>query len=205
MSTITPRLQNSFAGGILFATLFVFASCGENRVYEAHLEEKAAEAADSVAIRAREITLEANRLKNLGIEAIRNNKPEEAITHLTQAIELSPEDHSLWYQQGLAFTSGNQFEKAINAFNRAIQILPSHSNTYKARGLAYLEMGKFDDAIADMNLVLSLKSNDAEAYINRGLAKIEKGQKKAGCDDIQTAGRLRVLDVTALLQQNCNV
>lgn len=191
----------------LLAVAALFLSVGisacENRVGEAHRKAMEAAAADTVVTEEEQRAIDANRLKNLGIDESLEGNHVKAAEYLAQAIKLTPDDHNLWYQRGLALNEAGKYNEAFLDLTKAIQLNPQHANTYKARGQASLNLGNYDAAISDMDLVLSLSPREAQAYVNRGIARIRKGQKEAGCEDFGKAEALRTLNVSALKRQYC--
>lgn len=187
------------------STLFAFSliSCGENRVADAHREAMEAAAADTIPTPEEQRAIDANGLKNQGMDQIINGNFGQGAELLQQAIDLTPTDHNLWYQRGLALIEAGRNQEAYNDLTKAIQLNPRHGNTYKARGSASLNLGIYDESIADLNLALEISPRDARAYVERGMAKIRKGQTTAGCDDIDKAEWLMTVNVEDIQKRYC--
>lgn len=178
-------------------------ACGENRVTKAHRQAMEAAAADTVVTEEEQRSIDANRLKNLGIDESLEGNYTKAADFLAQAIKLTPDDHNLWYQRGLVLNEAGKYQEAHIDLTKAIQLNPKHANTYKARGHASLNMGHYDAAISDMDIVLSIRPREAQAYVDRGIARIKKGLKKSGCEDLDKAEWLRTVNVSELKKQYC--
>jgi len=202
MISISFKRGASLAALLTFIT-FSFISCGENRVADAHRQAMEAAAADTIPTPEEQRAIDANGLKNQGMEQIIDGNFSRGAEFLQQAIDLTPTDHNLWYQRGLALIEAGRNQEAYNDLTKAIQLNPRHGNTYKARGTASLNLKKYDEAIADLNLALEISPRDARAYVERGMAKIHKGQTSAGCDDIGRAEWLMTVNVEAIQKRYC--
>jgi tetratricopeptide (TPR) repeat protein len=83
------------------------------------------------------------------------NQFEQAITDLSQVVELSPTGLS-YRTRADAYRAVGDFERSIADLNMAIQLNPRHSFTYAERGHTYREKGDFTPAIADFEHAISL-------------------------------------------------
>ena len=114
-----------------------------------------------------------------------------AIVNYTEAIQLKPNDASIYYNRGRAKAKLGQHDAAIADYDTAIRLKPDYVFAYNNRGLAKEELGQHDAAIADYDITIQLKPNDASIYYNRGLAKAKLGQHDAAITDYDTVIRLK--------------
>ena len=98
-----------------------------------------------------------------------------AITDLNKAIELDPEDISLYTERGRLYTLKGEYDAAITDLNKAIELDPEDAEAYKVRGIVYTFKGEYEAAMKDINKAIELDPEDAGAYKVRGIVydKIE--------------------------------
>jgi tetratricopeptide (TPR) repeat protein len=201
--TLVPFKRVTTLASLIAVFAFTVISCGENRVADAHRQAMEAAAADTIPTPEEQRAIDANGLKNQGMDQIIDGNYARGAEYLQQAIDLTPTDHNLWYQRGLALIEAGRNQEAYNDLTKAIQLNPRHGNTYKARGTASSNLGRYDEAIMDLNLALEISPRDARAYVERGMAKINKGQVKSGCDDIGRAEWLKTVNVDEIQRRYC--
>lgn len=81
---------------------------------------------------------------------------EGAVTYLTQALELLPEDTDLYNYRGICNLALGNIEEALYDFDQAITLGLTGSSQYYNRGVCYLEMGEVELAKADMEAVVEI-------------------------------------------------
>ena len=86
-----------------------------------------------------------------------------AITDLTAAIALKPENAWAYTSRGSAFAKLGQHDKAIADFDRVIQLDPKNEEAYNNRGWSRKALGDTDGACADWRT--SQRMGNAEARI----------------------------------------
>ncbi|MFA5190631.1 MAG: tetratricopeptide repeat protein [Verrucomicrobiia bacterium] len=72
-----------------------------------------------------------------GINKSREGVWDEAITHFTQAIRLSPQYAPAYYERGVVFSRQGDHDKAIADFDKAIELDPKNARAYYYRAIAY--------------------------------------------------------------------
>jgi TPR repeat protein/TM2 domain-containing membrane protein YozV len=114
---------------------------------------------------------------------------QKVIDDCTKAIEISPNEDSIYYDRGLAYmniyiraggkTGGdiNDVNKALDDYNKAIELNANSVAAYNNRASIYLKMGEFQKAIDDCTKAIEISPNEAIlAYFNRGLAYMNIGE-----------------------------
>ena len=91
-----------------------------------------------------------------------------AIKDYNKAIELKPNDASLYYNRGLAYNKKGKVDLAIKDFDKAIELSLNDADVYNNRGDAYGTKGEFDKAFTDFRKAIELKPDCASAYYNLG-------------------------------------
>jgi hypothetical protein len=111
---------------------------------------------DDASLRYREILKiiprQANALHMLGLTEFQKNNFPEAVTLISKAKELSPENYLIYFNLGNALRACGRIEEASNAFNRIneaikcydriLSIDPTHSKTKLNKAIALLTDGK---------------------------------------------------------------
>lgn len=88
---------------------------------------------------------------------------ENAITYLTAAIELLPEDAELYNYRGICNLALGYMEDALYDFDQSIELGLAEVNQYYNRGICYLELGEVELSKADMEKVIEIGGDsDAE-------------------------------------------
>ncbi|GHS88820.1 hypothetical protein FACS189487_07880 [Campylobacterota bacterium] len=100
----------------------------------------------------------------------------KAITDLTRAIEMDPNDNRAYYCRGRSYHELGEHAKAIADLTRAIKNDPFRAGSERAyyfRGNSYAKLGDHAKAITDFTQAIELDSfytNYANAYYNRGIS-----------------------------------
>jgi tetratricopeptide (TPR) repeat protein len=112
---------------------------------------------------------------------------DQAIADYSKALEMRPEDASIFVARGYAFLVKGELNKAVADFTSAIRISPSHSLALNNRGLAYRKLGKDDLAIVDYSDAINANPLYALAYNNRGYVFESLGRKPEAIEDFRNA------------------
>ena len=107
---------------------------------------------------------------------------EEAISHYNKAIEINPEDYSVYINLGFVKLIQEEYDAAITLYNHVIDNLDFKSwQGYNDRGFAkYLKgirdcsIRQMNEAIKDCNKALEINPYSSVVYSNRGKAKSYK-------------------------------
>ena len=70
---------------------------------------------------------------SLGNEYSKQKKYDEALKHLSKAVELDPEYSAAWKLYGKILTNSNQIDKAINAYETGIKVAEKKGDIQAAR------------------------------------------------------------------------
>lgn len=125
-----------------------------------------------------------------GAQAYKNKQYAEAIQLFTQAINLSPNSHSGWFNRAQSYFFSGNYDLAIADYSQTLRLNPNHLDALFQRGLAYNKKGFNDAAIADYSRRLQLTPNDAQVWYNRGIAYADKNNLDAALTDYNQALQL---------------
>jgi tetratricopeptide (TPR) repeat protein len=109
------------------------------------------------------LTLLGTALLNLG-------RRDDALRVFDKAVQLKPDDASLWNNLGNACIESNRFADAIASFRRALAIDPAHwDSAYKA-GVLLQQERRFDEALVCLDVCAKLRPDDAGTLHMRAMA-----------------------------------
>jgi tetratricopeptide (TPR) repeat protein len=109
------------------------------------------------------LTLLGTALLNLG-------RHDDALRVFNKAVELKPDDASLWNNLGNACIESCRPREAILSFQRALAIDPAHwDSAYKA-GVMLQQEGQSEEALACLDICAKLKPDDAATLHIRAMA-----------------------------------
>jgi len=84
------------------------------------------------------------------IKALKNKKPQLALSHLDKAVKLQPADGYFWELRGHAWKMKRHFDNAEKAYSTAIAKNPDLYSHHLARGILRYEQGNKQAAKADL-------------------------------------------------------
>jgi serine/threonine protein kinase/Tfp pilus assembly protein PilF len=114
-----------------------------------------------------------------------------SLNDLTDAIEQSPKDPSLYFDRGWLHFLRDERSNAIDDFTEAIALKPDFVFAYIRRSLAYMMVAKYDLAMKDANKAISLDPNTSGCYVARGRVFSAKEEYKQASDDFKHAIDIR--------------
>ncbi|GAB4857027.1 hypothetical protein Ancab_014939 [Ancistrocladus abbreviatus] len=114
-------------------------------------------------------------VKVQALEAISENKLEEAIELLTGAITLNPTSAIMYATRASVYIKMKKPNAAIRDANAALEINPDSAKGYKSRGIARAMLGQWEEAAKDLHLASKLDYDDE---INAVLKKVEPNAHK---------------------------
>jgi tetratricopeptide (TPR) repeat protein/S1-C subfamily serine protease len=111
-----------------------------------------------------------------------------ALTTISDAIKLEPNDISLLNEQASLLNHFNRCAEAIKIYDRILDRKENRkAYIYSNRGNAKYNSGDKKGAIADYNIALSIDNQNASAYVNRGAAKYDLRYNKEALADYKIA------------------
>lgn len=110
------------------------------------------------------------RLIDSANSKIQKGEYQAARLELNKAIELSPQNASLFGLRGIVYAGLERHERAIQDYNQAIQINPQNITLYNLRGESYEKIQQYELAVINYSKILQLNPNSSQAYIKRAEA-----------------------------------
>jgi tetratricopeptide (TPR) repeat protein len=106
----------------------------------------------------------------LGTALLNLRRNDDALRVFEKAVQLKPDDASLWNNLGNACIECNRPRDAITSFQRALVVNPAHwDSAYKA-GLMLQQERRFEEALACLDICAKLKPDDAATLHIRAMA-----------------------------------
>ncbi len=138
----------------------------------------------------------------LGSIALDQQKPDEAIAHLTQAVAMQRTDADALYLLGAAYLTSGDLDAAISNISKAVLFVPSFAEAYEklaiaydgkglipeaqyARGMLAYSQGRFAEAAAQLQAAIDTSGTMPAAYVGLGMVRESEGQR----DSAQAAYR----------------
>ncbi len=129
------------------------------------------------------------------------NRNIEALKAIEVAIELKPNNSSLYMIKGIILQHLKRYSEAIVATDRFIKDRPNNTIAYNQRGHIYGLQKQYPQALADFNKVIQLDPQDISVYINRGeLYSLQKYYPQA-LADFNKAIQLDLQNISAYNQR----
>lgn len=111
-------------------------------------------------------------LEAKAIEQCNDGRYDQAIATLTQGLKQKPDDPTLSYLRGRAYTAKGQYGPALEDLNNALKRNPNYGAAYFARAMVYVYQDNYDAALED------LTKAERNGYKDADFLKLV--QKKAG-------------------------
>ena len=104
-----------------------------------------------------------------GIQALRDNKLDEAQKALDEAMKLAPSNPDVLYAQGVLDLKRQDWVKAQSVLEKAVQIEPNRPRTLSALGMALCNEKKYAEAVVPLEKSLQLEpGSDWETHYALG-------------------------------------
>lgn len=104
------------------------------------------------------------------VNALRDHRPEDAISILDPLIKSQPDDYKALTLLGMAFSAGGKNEDAVQAFERALQVRRLYPPALKGLAASEMTLNQYDPAKKHFEQLLSVAPADEIA--NAGLGEI---------------------------------
>lgn len=130
-------------------------------------------------------------LTNLGLELLEQNKLDEAIAHLEQAVALEPRQPTTHYYLANAWAASAKFDRAIAHYQAAVDLEPGHADALTNLGIALARLGRVVEAITQFRNAVRARPGFAKAHHNLGVALAEMKKSDEAVTSLREALRLK--------------
>ncbi len=112
----------------------------------------------------------------LGVVVYQQGRHRTAIPLIARAIELVPNDPSMYCHLGAAQGSAGQLDAAVASFHQALAISPNDAQAWFNLAAALAMLGRPDEAIAGYRRALEINPGFVQAWFNLGNTLRDAGQ-----------------------------
>ncbi len=133
----------------------------------------------------------ADALHLLGFLAYQVGRPEIAIEHIKQAIEISPGFSAYHSNLGIVYRSQGRVDDAMNCYKRAFEIDPRNADCCNNIAILHADRRETQQAIEWYNRAIAANPQYAEAYSNLGNVYSAVGQRDQAIASYEQALRIR--------------
>jgi len=133
----------------------------------------------------------------LGIALGRQDKIDEANSHLSEAVRLDPTDFEAHYSLGQTMTRRQKFDDAIRQFSTVLRLKPDHAQAHGYMGSLLFAKGMLDQAAVHLLEAVRLDPNYADAHYNIGQVMISQRKLDAAIRHLSQAVALKPDDAQA--------
>ncbi|MCF8088534.1 MAG: tetratricopeptide repeat protein [Desulfotignum sp.] len=124
------------------------------------------------------------QLFDTGVDHLKQQRYEAAITVFTELIELNPDNPDAYKNRGVAYMKLSQYDSAIHDFEKTKQMMPDLKGLHSNLGVAWYYKGEYEKAIANYNSEIELSPGSHYAYFNRAICWAELKEYDKSLDDI---------------------
>ena len=111
-----------------------------------------------------------------GVNALKDQKLDDAVTFLRKSIEKGPElPTGYYYYLGVTWERKNDPAQAEAAFEKALEIKPGYAQAHSSLGLLYWRRNDRSRAMKEFQQAVMCDPDLAEAHYNLGLALAQSG------------------------------
>jgi len=136
-----------------------------------------------------------------GVEFVKINSVDSAITYFNKAIQLKPDfivvsrnlnrallmkeqkvvgaddlEFKEVYDKANSFLGKERYPEAIVYYQKALRIIPSYAKSHNNIGIAFIRLGRYKEAIHHLSKAIEIDPNFFEAYPNLGIVLNQQGQ-----------------------------
>ncbi|HYL85559.1 MAG TPA: tetratricopeptide repeat protein [Candidatus Angelobacter sp.] len=113
-----------------------------------------------------------------GLQALKDNKLDDALKYLDEAMRLAPSHPDVLYGRAVIYLRRSEWAKAQDLLEKATQLDPKHAPALSALGMVFVDTGKFDQAVAPLQQSLAIEPTGWETHW--ALAKAYYHQQQYG-------------------------
>jgi tetratricopeptide (TPR) repeat protein len=128
---------------------------------------------------------------NLGVALREQGRPQEAIRHFEQALQIKPDLAEVHNGLATALFGLGKVPEAIGHFEQALQIRPDYADAHDNLGVALVQLGEVPEAIGHFEQALRIKPGDAEVRYNLGNALLQAGKLEGAIEQYEQALRIK--------------
>ncbi|NND81681.1 MAG: TIGR03032 family protein [Gammaproteobacteria bacterium] len=119
------------------------------------------------------------------IQHHRRKELDQAIAAYQGILQDDPENVTILYHLGVAYSDKERWDEAIDALNKALQQQPNHAEAHNSLGHAHAGKLDFDTAIKCYDAAIAADQKYATAHFNRGCVLLKQGKLAEGWEEYE--------------------
>ena len=143
----------------------------------------------------------ATNWSEIGRQAVKAKRWNEALNAYNKAIEVNPNDASAYNHRGLVYHNLDKNNLAIADYDKAVELNPEYGDAFNNRGKTLAGLSDYKQAILNYDRAIELNQKNADAYYNRGYAYSRLGNSTYANQDLKKAARLGNIFAQKLLKE----
>jgi Tfp pilus assembly protein PilF len=112
----------------------------------------------------------------LALALLNQNRADEGMWHLEEAMRCSPDDADVQYNMGRAMYDAGRTSLAQEYFERAVKLRPGFTAAHLNLGTLFYRAGRIDEAIEQCRMAVAAQPNHPQARSNLGIALMGAGR-----------------------------
>lgn len=130
---------------------------------------------------------EGNFYNDQGIEALGQDRYDEAQAAFEKALEINPKDGVVWGNLGVALTRLERYEEALEAYQKSNELVPDDPITVAEIASIHYRERRFQEAKAGFEEAIRLETRAPEFHSSLSLALLQLGEKEAAQKELDGA------------------
>lgn len=136
----------------------------------------------------------ANRLENQGYTSNKNQEGKTAIEKFNAALELDPDNSTLYYRRARAYINERNVKLALKDMKQALEITPDDYHYVRYIDYILAKNRDWKQIITYWDHYIELKPKDGRAFVQRGGAYYHSGNMKNAVADAKVSSELGNLE-----------
>lgn len=124
-------------------------------------------------------------------EGSRNNF-KQAISDITEGLNIDPENKNGYFNRSIAYYTVGQYDNALKDYDAYLKLDPFNANVWYESGMIQRGLNRNQEAIESLNKAIQLNPKINVAYLERARAYAQSGNKAAAQQDYQRAQQMGV-------------
>jgi Flp pilus assembly protein TadD len=135
---------------------------------------------------------------NLGEAVHKKGRVDEAIAHLTKAVEIQPGNFTNHASLGISLLTKGRRDEALLHLRASLALNPNQAPIHSSLGVALLELGQLEESVAHLRKAVEIDPKDGDAHYNLGNTLLQMGRAADAVIEYETAVRIDPKDTQAL-------
>ena len=135
---------------------------------------------------------------NLGEAVHKKGRVDEAIAHLTKAVEIQPGNFTNHASLGISLLTKGRRDEALFHLRASLALNPNQAPIHSSLGVALLEAGQPEESVAHLRKALEIDPNDGDAHYNLGNTLMQMKQGREAVTEYEQAVKINPKDTQAL-------